>query len=175
MQHIPFREHESLTGNLRYASTKATFGGEQSRRNDLEGLGNVFIYFLRGRLPWQGLKDREKVGKIKQTFPIQQLVRGFPKEFGEYMAYVRSLGFEDDPDYNYLRGLFAEALENRGETNDGRYDWMDGKQDEIVSDLNAAVRGPAQQLKLAAPIVLRERDKQPPAKPVVAEGFATTQ
>ncbi|KAJ9129605.1 hypothetical protein NKR23_g12501, partial [Pleurostoma richardsiae] len=147
------------TGNLRYASTKATFGGEQSRRDDLEGLGYVFLYFLRGRLPWQGLKDREKVGKIKQTFPIQQLVRGFLKEFGEYMAYVRSLSFEDDPNYNYLRGLFVKALENRGETNDGRYDWMNGEQDEIVSDLGAVARGPAQQLKLVVPIVLRERNK----------------
>ena len=40
------------------------------------------------------------------------------------MSYVRNLGFEDTPDYDYLRELFTQALKNTGEVEDGEYDWM---------------------------------------------------
>jgi hypothetical protein len=58
---------------------------EQSRRDDLEALGHVFFYFLRGGLPWQGLKAAtnkqkyEKIGEKKQTTPIPELVEGYPR------------------------------------------------------------------------------------------------
>lgn len=59
-------------------------GAEQSRRDDLEALGHVFMYFLRGGLPWQGLKAAtnkqkyEKIGEKKQSTPIKELAEGFP-------------------------------------------------------------------------------------------------
>jgi casein kinase 1 len=37
---------------------------------------------------------------------------------------VRNLGFEDTPDYDYLRELFTQALKSTGEVEDGEYDWM---------------------------------------------------
>ena len=129
-QHIPYRERKSLSGTARYMSINTHLGREQSRRDDLEALGHVFMYFLRGGLPWQGLKAAtnkqkyEKIGEKKQTTAIKDLCDGFPEEFNKYLSYVRNLGFEDTPDYDYLRDLFTQALKNSGEIEDGEYDWM---------------------------------------------------
>lgn len=129
-QHIPYRERKSLSGTARYMSINTHLGREQSRRDDLEALGHVFMYFLRGGLPWQGLKAAtnkqkyEKIGEKKQTTAIKDLCDGFPEEMNKYLSYVRNLGFEDQPDYDYLRDLFTTALKNTGEVEDGEYDWM---------------------------------------------------
>ena len=129
-QHIPYRERKSLSGTARYMSINTHLGREQSRRDDLEALGHVFMYFLRGGLPWQGLKAAtnkqkyEKIGEKKQTTAIKDLCDGFPEEFNKYLGYVRNLGFEDTPDYDYLRDLFTQALKNTGEVEDAEYDWM---------------------------------------------------
>ncbi len=78
--HIPYRENKNLTGTARYASINTHLGIEQSRRDDMESRGYVVIYFLRGSLPWQGLKaatKRQKYENIsgkKMSTPIE--VRG---------------------------------------------------------------------------------------------------
>ncbi|KAI8345145.1 kinase-like domain-containing protein, partial [Mortierella sp. GBAus27b] len=129
-QHIPYRERKSLSGTARYMSINTHLGREQSRRDDLEAMGHVFMYFLRGGLPWQGLKAAtnkqkyEKIGEKKQSTPIKELCEGFPEEFGIYLNYVRKLAFEETPDYDFLRDLFTKALKSTGEVEDGVYDWM---------------------------------------------------
>src|SRR5271156_4608024 len=87
------------------------------------------MYFLRGGLPWQGLKAAtnkqkyEKIGEKKQSTAIQELCEGFPEEFAIYLNYVRKLGFEEQPDYDFLRDLFQKVLTTLGETDDGVFDW----------------------------------------------------
>ncbi|PIL35692.1 transporter [Ganoderma sinense ZZ0214-1] len=128
--HIPYRERKSLSGTARYMSINTHLGREQSRRDDLESLGHVFMYFLRGGLPWQGLRAAtnkqkyEKIGEKKQSTPIEELCEGFPEEFAIYMNYVRKLGFEETPDYDFLRELFTKVLKTLGEPEDGVFDWM---------------------------------------------------
>lgn len=128
--HIPYRDRKSLSGTARYMSINTHLGREQSRRDDLESLGHVFMYFLRGGLPWQGLRAAtnkqkyEKIGEKKQTTPIAELCEGFPDEFSIYLHYVRRLGFEETPDYDFLRELFTKVLKTLGEPEDGIFDWM---------------------------------------------------
>ncbi|KAH7102309.1 putative casein kinase [Auriculariales sp. MPI-PUGE-AT-0066] len=132
MQHIPYREKKSLSGTARYMSINTHLGREQSRRDDLEALGHVFMYFARGSLPWQGLKAAtnkqkyEKIGEKKQTTSIKELCDGYPEEFAIYLNYVRKLGFEETPDYDFLRELFRKVIKNMGEADDGIFDWMVG-------------------------------------------------
>ena len=73
-QHIPYRENKQLVGTVRYASINAHLGIEQSRRDDLEGIGYVLVYFYLGRLPWQNKSDKgkpltQKITEKKLTTP----------------------------------------------------------------------------------------------------------
>lgn len=102
---------------------------EQSRRDDLESLGYMLMYFCRGSLPWQGLKAANKKQKYdrimekKMTTPTELLCRNFPSEFAIYLNYTRSLRFDDKPDYAYLRKLFRDLFVREGYVYDYVFDW----------------------------------------------------
>merc|ERR1719210_2794628 len=140
-EHIPFVEHKSLTGTARYASINTHLGLEQSRRDDLESLGFVLMYFNRGSLPWQGLKantKKEKYNRIaekKLSTPIEFLCRNFPQEFATYLNYCRALRFDDKPDYKYLRRLFRDLFFRQGYAADYRFDWTVLNYEKYSADL----------------------------------------
>ncbi|XP_020423528.1 casein kinase 1-like protein 1 [Prunus persica] len=128
-QHIPYRENKNLTGTARYASMNTHLGIEQSRRDDLESLGYVLMYFLRGSLPWQGLKagtkkqKYEKISEKKVSTSIEALCRSYPTEFASYFHYCRSLRFDDKPDYVYLKKIFRDVFIREGFQFDYVFDW----------------------------------------------------
>ena len=113
-QHIPYREGRSLIGTARYVSINTHLGIEPSRRDDIESIGYVLIYFLKGNLPWQGLKDGEqkyiRIMEKKLQIPTEVLCYGLPDEFVHYLNYTKNLKFEERPDYDYLRNLFVKLL-----------------------------------------------------------------
>ncbi|MCO5610317.1 hypothetical protein L7F22_064553 [Adiantum nelumboides] len=123
------RENKNLTGTARYASINTHIGIEQSRRDDLESLGYVLMYFLRGSLPWQGLKagtkkqKYEKISEKKMTTPIEVLCKSYPSEFASYFHYCRSLRFDDKPDYAYLKRIFRDLFIREGFQFDYVFDW----------------------------------------------------
>lgn len=130
LQHIPIRFHKSLTGTARYASLNTHLGIEQGRRDDLEALGYVLVYFIRGSLPWQGLKAAtkeekyEKIMRKKRDTDILSLCQNLPPEFSLYFTYVRSLQFEERPDYAYLRKIFHEVFLRNHFKRDEEFDWV---------------------------------------------------
>lgn len=130
-QHMPYREGKNLTGTPRYASINNHLGVEQSRRDDMESIGYVLVYFARGSLPWQGLKantKKQKYQKImdkKMSVSISLLCKDLPEELRKYLDYCRSLRFEDKPNYPYLRSLFKDAIDSRKYGDPQRqFDWM---------------------------------------------------
>ncbi|KAI9492790.1 kinase-like domain-containing protein [Zychaea mexicana] len=158
--HIPYRENKNLTGTPRYASVNTHLGIEQSRRDDLESLGYILIYFCRGILPWQGIRARtkkEKYDKImekKMTTTADVLCRGLNQEFAIYLNYVRSLRFDDKPDYSYLRKLFRDLFVREGYQYDYVFDWTLKKmQEKKMVD--------AQQAELRQQQVQQQQQAQP--------------
>ncbi|KAG7030440.1 Casein kinase 1-like protein 3, partial [Cucurbita argyrosperma subsp. argyrosperma] len=128
-RHIPYRENKNLTGTARYASCNTHLGIEQSRRDDLESLGYVLLYFLRGSLPWQGLKaatKKQKYDKIcekKLSTPIEVLCKSHPVEFASYFHYCHSLTFDQRPDYGFLKRLFRDLFAREEYEFDYVFNW----------------------------------------------------
>lgn len=128
-QHIPFREGKQLTGTARYASLNSHIGYEQSRRDDMEALGYIWLYFLQGKLPWQGLRvgdeaDKyEEIKRRKMELSLRELCKDVPREFYEYFKMCRNLEFEEAPNYGAMRRLFSRLLQKEGLANDYIFDW----------------------------------------------------
>ena len=129
--HIPFKENRNLVGTARYASINNHIGVEQSRRDDLESIGYVLIYFAKGNLPWQGnnpTNKHQKYHKIMETklrTSVGELCRGLPQEFQNYINYCRNLSFNSNPDYEYLKGLFKTVAAKFQIGMDKIYDWSE--------------------------------------------------
>ena len=116
-QHIRFVTGKHLIGTARYCGRNAHRGYEQGRRDDIESIGYVLMYFLLGVLPWQGLKAKknedqfEKIAQKKYITSFEELTSGQPQEFLLYFKHCDNLNFEDQPNYVYLIGLFQNVID----------------------------------------------------------------
>lgn len=116
-QHINMRSERSLIGTPRYSSVNVHLGMEPSRRDDLAAVGYMLIYFLKGRLPWQGLKKKENcdqntlIKNSKMFTDVEKLCQNIPECFAEYVQYCKKLEFGDTPDYEYLKSLLSKTAE----------------------------------------------------------------
>ena len=126
----PYINKKKLTGTARYASIHALEEMEQSRRDDLESVGYVLMYFLRGNLPWQGLKIKSKEDRYmkilekKKETSSEQLCKNFPEEFRDYLEYAKNLEYTEQPNYELYKNKFYNLVCNKlGESFDYIYDW----------------------------------------------------
>ena len=130
-KHVQFRLTKKFTGTARYASLNSIRGAEQSRRDDLEAIGYMLLYFFnQGKLPWQGVSCKAKAEKYVKIYSMKKhldfniFCKDMPKQMITYMNYCRDLEFEQKPDYNYLRNLFEDALKDKGLNNDLHFSWI---------------------------------------------------
>jgi hypothetical protein len=102
-----------LIGTTQFASINAHLGIELSRRDDIESLAYILVYFMHGSLPWQGSQGGRQsfVQKKKQNMLVDVICKGLPKEFEHLLKYARALKFSERPDYHYLRELFSNLCQ----------------------------------------------------------------
>ncbi len=131
--HIPYKEGKSLTGTARFASIYTHIGIEQSRRDDLESLGYMMVYFIKGDLPWMNIKaktKKEKYAKIKDKkieVTPDILCEGLDEEFKQFFLHVRKLQFEEEPNYKMLSDMMKDLMKKKGYKNDLDFDWCEKK------------------------------------------------
>ena len=136
LEHIKYKLSNNFRGNYIFASVNALRGVELSRRDDLESLGYILIYFLKGGLPWEHIKslsNSEKIRKIyqiKKNYNLSILCAGIPEEFKLFLNYVKSLTFQEEPDYNYCFSLFYGIFKKMKILNDGIFSWYQEKKKE---------------------------------------------
>ncbi|KAF9111384.1 hypothetical protein BGX27_004995 [Mortierella sp. AM989] len=116
-KHIPNKggctKHK--VGTARYASINIHCGREHTRRDDIESVGYLLLEFLIGTLPWSGISARNskqgwaKMREIKEDIELDELCEGLPKGFMTYIGYTRSLKFDEEPDYEYLRNILRSS------------------------------------------------------------------
>ena len=142
-KHIRYVENKDLTGTARYASVNAMRGIEQSRRDDLEALGFVWLYLLRGDLPWMGLDGNNRkqkyarICRVKEQTTFESLCAGFPEEFVRYFYEIRQIRFTEEPDYAHLRKMFRKLFMKLGFFYDYVYDWSKPENKEKIEIGNA--------------------------------------
>jgi serine/threonine protein kinase len=166
-QHIPYVEGKRLVGTARYVSLNTHFGVEPSRRDDLEAIGYLLIYFLKCSLPWMGVKAETRDAKyaaiqeMKNSISIDTLCTGLPEEFNQFFMEVRGLAFTDEPQYSSYRTLFRDRFLRERFIYDYQFDWSDAKKPLLPPKLSER-----QTLSLAKPaqILLSSLPAVPPPK-----------
>lgn len=143
-KHLKFRDCQHSGGTMRYASLNVHVGIECSRRDDLESLIYVLIYFLKGELPWQNLKAKtieEKFAKIlhtKVTISIEDICSGLPSQFKELLSYARCLEYEQKPNYRYIKKKITTLFSSCNYQHDMDFDWNSAvKNTETISQSTA--------------------------------------
>ena len=129
LKQFPFVNRNKITGTARYASINSLRGYEQSRRDDLEGVVYVLIYFLKGKLPWQGIEARTKEERYKRILnkkleiSTKELCDGLPEEIEIILDYAKNMEYLEQPNYERLRGYFNTILRKEHLKFDYIYDW----------------------------------------------------
>ena len=126
---LNIKREKIVIGTVRYISMNAHLGNEQYKKDDLESLAYMMIYFIKGELPWQNLKAKsrkEKYSKIyqkkKQTVN-SELCNFLPDEIKTFLSYIINLNQKQNPDYAKLMNLISNLMKKYGYINDSQFEW----------------------------------------------------
>ena len=114
--HIDFCDKKKFCGTAKFASIAAHTNCEQSRKDDLEAIGYILIYLYKGKLPWQGIRTKDKkkryslIHQEKIKYSVEELCKDMPREFIVFLNYVKSLEFDEKPPYNSFKKMFNKLL-----------------------------------------------------------------
>ena len=129
-KHIKYFKAKNFTGNLKYSSVNTMIGISPSRRDDIESLGYMLIYLYKRELPWEKLTFKskneipQKIYERKKLITMEELCKDMPKEMLEFMKYTKSLKFEEEPNYNYLKNLLNIMLKKINKEKDAILSWV---------------------------------------------------
>ena len=144
-KHIPYKEGKGLTGTARYVSLFTHYGIEQARRDDIEGIALNLIYLAKGKLPWQGVKTKNKKEKHRRimeskiAYTPEILCKHLPEELPKLLKYARKMEFEEEPDYKDIKLMFKNFICKNDGVMDMEFDWdknklEDSKEEEEEED-----------------------------------------
>lgn len=128
-QHCNLLSGKKLVGTARYASANSHNGLELSRRDDLESIFYILLYFIKGTLPWMGLPGKtrdekyQNIKNVKNEITVLKLCQDLPVEFMNFISHIKSLKFNEKPNYKYLKSLFIDLLLKDDLKFDYNYDW----------------------------------------------------
>ena len=116
-KHIPFKFYKKIIGkNFLFGSINNLMGVELSRRDDLQSLAYMLIYFIKGNLPWDNIdiknseKKMEKILEMKLNIDEKILTEGLPNDIKMFFSYVKKLKFEEEPNYDYLKNILKNNI-----------------------------------------------------------------
>jgi len=130
--HVPYKEEKPFVGTACYASLNTHLGVQQSRRDDLESLIYVLCYLLQSHLPWQH-KHRTREEKhnatrlLKMLTTGEELFKGWHRGYASAFTYIRSIGFDDTPDYALLKRTFRTIAAESRVALDLAFEWLPGQ------------------------------------------------
>ncbi|XP_054894334.1 tau-tubulin kinase 2 isoform X3 [Poeciliopsis prolifica] len=119
----PPRPVAGFRGTVRYASVNAHKNKEMGRHDDLWSLFYMLVEFLVGQLPWRKIKDKEHVGKLKETYDHHLMLKHLPAEFGVFLEHICSLDYYTKPDYQLLMSVFDNSMKTYNVVENDSYDW----------------------------------------------------
>ncbi|OHT14408.1 Casein kinase I isoform delta-like protein [Tritrichomonas foetus] len=132
-QHIDYSDGHKFFGTPEFASINSYKGVARSRRDDLESIAYILIYFLTGSLPWEkvascspNLSEQEistQILKVKENTNFKELCQNIPEEFLQFLLSVKALEFNEEPDYNMYKSMFRKLFIKKGYVFDEKYDW----------------------------------------------------
>ncbi|XP_011613468.2 tau-tubulin kinase 2 isoform X2 [Takifugu rubripes] len=119
----PPRPVAGFRGTVRYASVNAHKNKEMGRHDDLWSLFYMLVEFLVGQLPWRKIKDKEHVGKLKETYEHRLMLKHLPAEFGLFLEHISSIDYFTKPDYQLLMSVFDNSMKTYNVVENDPYDW----------------------------------------------------